>query len=406
MAPRQLPGIGLQGFETLGASGWNTFVDSNWRILSAWTQARVNSFVAAVPTSGVANGDTHILTAAPNANSMAIRDAGAWVYLTPLNGCRVYDEETQLYFTFDGTSWSPENADLTATANGAVLNLRKRGSSAGAQAATEANGSIGLLQFTGWTGSAWKLGAQIIGQAQQLWSGAANGTAIVFQTIANGATTLADRMRLTASALWVDVPITGVAAQRLSVFCAYSGTANAILLTYGQGALAVGQQVRFRALNANTGATTINLDGLGAIACRTVTGVALPSGYIRTGVETVATYDGTFWVVDRQTERGSNANGSWVRYADGRQECWHTGLSDTSTDPSGNIFRSTNESSWTFPVGFLLTDDIVVSASARNAGRWAHGRPGNTLTALIRQYSSVNSTTVVDVNVRAVGTWY
>ncbi len=299
MAPRELPGVGLQGFETLGSSGWNTFVDSNWRTISTLLQARVKSVVAAVPTVGVANGDMHILTSAPNLNSIAIRDNGAWVYLTPRNGHRVYDEETQLTFLFNGTAWLPEFADLTATGNGAVFNLRKRGSSAGALAATELNGSIGLLQFTGWTGSAWRLGAQIIAQAQQLWSGAANGSAIVFQTIANGATTLADRMRLSATALWVDVPITGVAAQRLPIFCAAGGTANAINLTYGMGSLVVGQQVRFRAPNANTGATTINLDGLGAIACRTVTGVALPSGYIRMGVETVATYDGTFWVVDR-----------------------------------------------------------------------------------------------------------
>ena len=102
----------------------------------------------------------------------------------------------------------------------------------------------------------------------------------------------------------------------------------------------------------------------------------------------------------------SNANGSWVRYADGRQECWHAGFADTATDAVGGIFRSTNESSWTFPVAFLLTDDVTVTANAKNAGRWAQARPGDTLTGLIRQFSGVTSATSVEVNVRAIGTWY
>lgn len=406
MPPRQLPGLGLQAFAPLGETGWNSWNDANMRIISALLQARVKSVLAAVPGSGMVNGDMHILTAAPNANAIAIRDNGAWVYITPQTGYRVYDEETTLTFFFNGSAWFPENADLSASSSSPSIILRKRGSASGALAPNEAFGTLGSYQFTGWTGSTWRLGAQIFAQTQQLWSGVANGTAIVFQVIANGATTLADRMRLTAASLWVDVPIVGVAAQRLPIFCTAGGTANAITLGYGMPSLVAGQQVRFRAVASNTGATTINLDGLGAIACRTVTGVALPSGYIRTGVDTIATYDGTFWVVDRAVERGSNANGSWIRHADGRQECWHIGFGDTTTDAVGGIFRSAAEASWTFPVAFSLTDDIVVSVSARNAGRFAHARPGNTLTALIRQYSGVTSTTVVDVNVRAVGNWY
>lgn len=405
MAPRQLPGIGLQGYENFGAPGWNTFVDANWRIVSAWLQARVKSVVAAVPTTGVANGDMHILTAAPNANALAIRDNGAWVYLTPQNGHRVYDEETQLNFVFNGTSWLPLNADLTASTTAASMVLRKRGSSAGANAPVANGGPLGYYQFQGWTGAAWRTGAQIFAQAQQLWSGTVSGTQLIFQTVANGATALADRVRLSATEMWVDVPITGAAAQRLPLFCACSGTPNAVLLTYGQSALVVGQQVRFRAINANTGATTINLDGLGAIACRTVTGVALPAGYIRTGVETVATYDGTFWVVDRMVERGSNANGEWVRYADGRQECKHSGFGATSEDPVGSIFRSVGEATWTFPVAFI-DGDVWVGASVFNPARWANARASTASAALIRQYSALSSAVSVTLSVNAVGRWY
>ena len=117
--------------------------------------------------------------------------------------------------------------------------------------------------------------------------------------------------------------------------------ANALVLSCGFPALAVGTQIRFRATATNTGPTTLNLDGLGAKACRTVTGVGLPAGYIRTDADTVATYDGTYWVLDRVPEYGSNANGEYVRFADGTQIC--TMIATTST--SGMV-------SVTFPVAF------------------------------------------------------
>lgn len=102
-------------------------------------------------------------------------------------------------------------------------------------------------------------------------------------------------------------------------FGAYGGTANAITLAsvYPQTSLVRGQTKTFRATAANTGAVTINVDGLGAVAAVTVTGVALPAGYIRTDVDTVATYNGTNWVVDRQVQYGSNANGTFVLRNDG-----------------------------------------------------------------------------------------
>ena len=98
-------------------------------------------------------------------------------------------------------------------------------------------------------------------------------------------------------------------------------TANALVVSCGFPALAVGTQIRFRATATNTGPTTLNLDGLGAKACRTVTGVGLPAGYIRTDADTVATYDGTYWVLDRAPERGTNSNGQYLRLANGYQIC-------------------------------------------------------------------------------------
>ena len=96
----------------------------------------------------------------------------------------------------------------------------------------------------------------------------------------------------------------------------YGGTADVITLTSSNAtavtALTTGMRVRFLATLANTGATTINVDGTGAVSCVTVTGVALPADYIRTDIETEAYYDGTNFVVSRKVESGSNADGEWT----------------------------------------------------------------------------------------------
>ena len=99
----------------------------------------------------------------------------------------------------------------------------------------------------------------------------------------------------------------------------YGGTADVITITTGLSlaALTTGMEIRFRATAANTGATTINVDAIGAVAALTITDAALPATYIRTDVDTVIRYNGTNWIADRQIERGSNANGQYVKWADG-----------------------------------------------------------------------------------------
>lgn len=77
-------------------------------------------------------------------------------------------------------------------------------------------------------------------------------------------------------------------------FLSYGGTANAITLTSNNAQPAKsykdGAQYKFRATASNTGAATISVDGLPAKACKTITGAALPSGHIRTDMQSVATY--------------------------------------------------------------------------------------------------------------------
>ena len=101
------------------------------------------------------------------------------------------------------------------------------------------------------------------------------------------------------------------------------GSADALTLTTGAGFAPPppGLMLRFRASAANTGAATLALDGGAGVACRTVTGAALPAGYIRSDADTLALFDGSFWVLTRAPEAGSTADGSFLRLDDGRLSC-------------------------------------------------------------------------------------
>jgi hypothetical protein len=106
MAQRTLPGIGLTGFWPLGYDGWNTENDVNLRLLSALVQARAISRTTALPGSPT-DGDIYIVPdgAGSHPNEIAIRDNGAWVYITPEEGFAVYVEDDNENVQFDGTDW-------------------------------------------------------------------------------------------------------------------------------------------------------------------------------------------------------------------------------------------------------------------------------------------------------------
>lgn len=107
MPARSLPNLGLQGFFDLGEDGWKDEMDLNLLKLSVLTQGGAISKVSATPGSP-ANGDVHIFdeTHPTNANAVAIRDAGAWVYVNPAEGWLIYNRATNAYETFNGTAWA------------------------------------------------------------------------------------------------------------------------------------------------------------------------------------------------------------------------------------------------------------------------------------------------------------
>ena len=151
---RQLPGLGLYAFWTLGSNGYKDQLDSNLRVLSALVQSRIMSFEAGLPGSPT-NGDRHVLTSGGDAGKIAIRDNGAWVLLTPAEGYLLYCEANGKFYVYDGAAWgeldaSPRLPSLAGSPD-ALKVLRANAGGTAFELVT-----IGLLPAIG-TGDALKL---------------------------------------------------------------------------------------------------------------------------------------------------------------------------------------------------------------------------------------------------------
>lgn len=205
----------------------------------------------------------------------------------------------------------------------------------------------------------------------------------------------------------------GLEARKASFdWTTYGGTANAVVLTpnFPRAAYSRGDTYRFRATATNTGATTIKVGALAAIAARTVTGVALPANYIRTDADTVCVYDGTNFIVSREVERGSNANGEYIRYAHGEQRCWAIPavVSRAMTSAFGALFVLAAPATRTFPVAFSVPPVVNPSISTTGGStRISAVTTSATTTTYSFDLLSVASATFnVGDTYTATGYWY
>lgn len=195
-----------------------------------------------------------------------------------------------------------------------------------------------------------------------------------------------------------------------SPYCTYGGTANAITLTVNDSlgkplAYVAGAQYRFRATAVNTGAATVNIEGLGPKALVTVTGVELPAGYIRTGVDTTITYDaaGDRFVAGREIESGANANGSYERFADLTQIC------RIRSFPVACTAATDTTAFWILPAAFYSPEYTVQaslavpnSTNAFTVGKLQALRGGESYADLRLNFSA---TQTYQITLIALGVW-
>lgn len=102
---RILPGLGLSAFWTPGSAGYEGQHDPDTRTLSILCQGAVISRTTNLPGSP-ADGEIYIVpTGQANADEVAARDNGAWVYLPPQEGWLVHVNDEDEYYKWTGTVW-------------------------------------------------------------------------------------------------------------------------------------------------------------------------------------------------------------------------------------------------------------------------------------------------------------
>lgn len=107
-------------------------------------------------------------------------------------------------------------------------------------------------------------------------------------------------------------------------------------------------------------------------------------------------------------ERGSNANGTYVRFADGTQICEHAiAWADINTATASGVFATTGTLSWTFPAAFATTPAFTTATPANFGGTWGGaGSTTNSTTGVYTGFSNTSYTGAFNMNVFATGRWF
>ncbi|ETU83065.1 hypothetical protein Q094_05832 [Pseudomonas aeruginosa PS42] len=114
-------------------------------------------------------------------------------------------------------------------------------------------------------------------------------------------------------------------------------------------------------------------------------------------------------------ERGSNANGGYVRFADGTQICWLLSFRITQSGSSSTIL----ERPWSFPASFSNTDVVTLVSHSNNGSRrnelnianfkraFSDTNTGSGSVTIGMEFTSgVIASSWIDVPVYAIGRWY
>lgn len=155
-------------------------------------------------------------------------------------------------------------------------------------------------------------------------------------------------------------------------------------------------------VNAATARTNL---GLGSAATRTALG-STGSLYSRDSVLATVSQSGGV-PTGGLIETGSNANGSYVRFADGTQICWFTEATNRAVNQAQGTLYISAAANFTYPAVFFGNPVVrALAYNSANAPTWAdNAGPGNTSTGPIYGFAAINTATT-RLGYIAIGRWF
>lgn len=126
-----------------------------------------------------------------------------------------------------------------------------------------------------------------------------------------------------------------------------------------------------------------------------------------TGHLAVFRCNGTSWNVvcqDGTLETGSNANGFYEKYSDGKLICFGQGPGTVATGAQGAMFQG--DESITYPFPFNGSRVPIVTARVTSSNRLVNPRAASSVGTTIRHFSTVSDSTTVGAFYRVEGIWF
>lgn len=184
-------------------------------------------------------------------------------------------------------------------------------------------------------------------------------------------------------------------------YAADSGSANALAasLTPAPSAYTAGMQVNVKVANTNTGATTINVNGLGAKTIQR-NGAALGAGALVAGQIYRLVYDGTYFQMGPTAETASLATNGYIKLSSGLIIQW--GVTSSFSSEGGQTF--------TFPIAFpnaclvaVATPDLPAASSSQDAIAQVYNKGASSVGVYMQFPGSGTTTWGMTADVIAIG---
>ncbi len=101
-------------------------------------------------------------------------------------------------------------------------------------------------------------------------------------------------------------------------------------------------------------------------------------------------------------ERGTNANGEYIRFADGTQICWHSLSVPNINSQVGALFQSTL-ATWSFAAAFLTSPNVT--GAAEGSQHWLGLAPPSLTSVQFRALSPLSVNSASNCRMLAIGRW-
>lgn len=331
-------------------------------LLDAIVQLAVKARDLTDPPESPADGERYLVPSSATGawasweNAIALRLDGGWRRIDPCTGWIAWVRDEDTFVVFDGEEW----VDLGETL-GSIQYLEKLGLGT---AADNGNPFAAKLNKALWTALASSEGGD--GDLRYTLNKEASGN-VLSLLMQSGWTGLAEFGLVGDDDLSCRVSDDGEAWR------------EGFRVDHVTGQMSFPNTPAVDALSLITGTagSFARYDGAGEATMQPIVGTVAQSGGVPTGAI---------------VERGSNASGTYIRFADGTQICHHRAAPTIAIDIAfGGGYRSAPQT-WTFPATFATgsTNEIIVQGSAgavshsvqavatsETAAVWYHMQPGS-----------------------------